>query len=362
VATRTQRCGGQSSQLATTTLPRLFSVVCRVRNSWRSRISTREGAVASEVSCPSSRRSARKANELSYSAAQCGQFPQVFTSAGEFKSPGVEIPIKPRDGKFFAIHFHFSHKFSNSRHSPASVLRAAFPVSPTITRVPGATWNAPVPIGHSSACGGPLRSSFLPTRKEPRFRETPAATTTPRSAPVRAALEFPPSAPVWRSSATVQAPLFLPRCSLLRAKTRAANRSRCFITRFRAISIKKRSQRAACRVVFFRLAYQCHENVLHNFPRLAPGMARHAQRKTIDLRLIAPVKLREGFFIAPGRGAFSRTSSLSCSSMCISPDVDACLIQLFPGGAEKVPGADVCCLARPVCASGSTLNQTPSKG
>jgi hypothetical protein len=30
-------------------------------------------------------------------------------------------------------------------------------------------------------------------------------------------------------------------------------------------------------------------------------MARHAQRETIYLRLIAPVKLREGFFIAPGR-------------------------------------------------------------
>jgi bifunctional N-acetylglucosamine-1-phosphate-uridyltransferase/glucosamine-1-phosphate-acetyltransferase GlmU-like protein len=30
-------------------------------------------------------------------------------------------------------------------------------------------------------------------------------------------------------------------------------------------------------------------------------MPSHAQRKTIDLRLIAPVKLRESFFIAPGR-------------------------------------------------------------
>jgi len=44
--------------------------------------------------------------------------PQVFTSAGEFKSPGVEIPIQPRDGKFFAIHFHFSHKFSASGIRP----------------------------------------------------------------------------------------------------------------------------------------------------------------------------------------------------------------------------------------------------
>jgi hypothetical protein len=30
-------------------------------------------------------------------------------------------------------------------------------------------------------------------------------------------------------------------------------------------------------------------------------VARHAQGKAIDLRLITPVKLREGFFIAPGR-------------------------------------------------------------
>src|SRR5258708_13795446 len=68
----------------------------------------------------------------------------------------------------------------NSRHSPASVFRAALPVSPTITRVPGATWNAPCRLD-IPAPARPLRSSFLPTRKEPRFRETPAPPTPPRT-------------------------------------------------------------------------------------------------------------------------------------------------------------------------------------
>src|SRR5882757_4857848 len=146
-------------------------------------------------------------------------------SAGVHERRRIQVPRR-RDSdpaprwQILRNSFSLLPQILNSRHSPASVLRAAFPVSPTITRVPGATWNAPCRLD-IPAPTRPLRSSFLPTRKEPRFRETTAATTTPRSAPVRAALEFPPSAPVCVRRPR-PAPLLLPRCSLLRAKTRAA--------------------------------------------------------------------------------------------------------------------------------------------
>jgi len=47
-------------------------------------------------------------------------------------------------------------------------------------------------------------------------------------------------------------------------------------------------------------------------------MTRHAQRKTVDLRLVAPVKLREGFFIALGRALQQDVVSLLCLDLRFS--------------------------------------------
>jgi hypothetical protein len=41
-------------------------------------------------------------------------------------------------------------------------------------------------------------------------------------------------------------------------------------------------------------------------------MTRHAERKTVDLRLVAPVKLREGIFIAPSRALQQDVVSFLC--------------------------------------------------
>jgi len=41
-------------------------------------------------------------------------------------------------------------------------------------------------------------------------------------------------------------------------------------------------------------------------------VASHAQRETVDLRLVAPVELRESFFIAPSRALQQDVVSFLC--------------------------------------------------
>ena len=53
-------------------------------------------------------------------------------------------------------------------------------------------------------------------------------------------------------------------------------------------------------VIFFRLAHEGHEDVLDDFFG-GPGVAGHAQGKTIDSSLMAAIKGGEGLFI-PFRG------------------------------------------------------------
>jgi len=65
------------------------------------------------------------------------------------------------------------------------------------------------------------------------------------------------------------------------------------------------------------------KHILYNLFR-CPSLPRHAQRESVNLGLVAPVELRESFFIALAE-RFSRTSSLSCASMCVSPDVTPAL-------------------------------------
>src|SRR5207253_7329159 len=53
-------------------------------------------------------------------------------------------------------------------------------------------------------------------------------------------------------------------------------------------SIQEGSERSPRGVVLFRIAHQSHEHVLHTLFR-CPGVACHAQRKTVHGRLVPPV-------------------------------------------------------------------------
>ena len=65
-------------------------------------------------------------------------------------------------------------------------------------------------------------------------------------------------------------------------------------------AVEIRGEGSALRVVFLRLAHEGHEDVLHDFFG-GPGVAGHAQGKTIDSCLMAAIEGGEGIFI-PFRG------------------------------------------------------------
>src|SRR5437899_3172095 len=60
---------------------------------------------------------------------------------------------------------------------------------------------------------------------------------------------------------------------------------------------EERRHRAALRVIFFRLAHQSHEHVLHNLLG-GPGASGHAQRKAKKGRLVPPVKRGKSVLVA----------------------------------------------------------------
>ena len=65
-------------------------------------------------------------------------------------------------------------------------------------------------------------------------------------------------------------------------------------------AVEVSGERSALRIVLFRLAHKGHEDVLHDLFG-GPGVAGHAQGKTIDSCLMAAIEGGEGIFI-PFRG------------------------------------------------------------
>src|SRR6266446_3197105 len=288
-----------SAHAAITALRRTLNVTCWVRNSCSKRISTRAGVCAMAVSSANARSSTPAACQESCSAAHreqvlaCSRAATRSTSLSE-SSRSAPNPIasnsshviccflcitqnhsacRGRAPRHPAKHFQFRHQQSSSAMQPGTnrANRASghlrgfliahffqFAHHHGFAKFHGQFLN----------CGSHLPQAFAffrPNRRRGRVLQNNSA--------ARAVLVF-----FFQRN--------FPRQTLQMFHHPVARHS-----------VKKGSKRSARRVIFFRIAHQSHEYVLHNFFR-GPSISRHAQCEAIHGRLVPPVEERESFLIA----------------------------------------------------------------
>src|SRR6266404_5409721 len=290
-----------SVHAATTAVRRTFNVTCRVRNSWRKRISTRGGACAMAVSSANARSSTPAACQESCNAAQREQDPACSIAAARSAALNDALrsasnPIasnsshviscficitqnpSPRNARALrhaAKYFQFGHQQGatavqprTNRANRASRHLRGFPVTHFFQLTKH--YSFAKLLGHFLTRGHhwpPAFALFCPNRRRQRVVQNNAG--------ARAVLVF-----------------FLARNFPLQT-------FQVFHHAIARHSIKKGPERSARGVIFFRITHQGHEHVLHNL-FCGPGISRHAQGKAIHGRLVPPVDEGESFLIAFG--------------------------------------------------------------
>src|SRR5712664_485695 len=290
-----------SAHAATTAARRTFNVTCRVRNSWRKRISTRAGACAMVVSSANARSSTPAACQESCNAAQREQVPACSFAAA--RSAALNDASRSASNPIA----------SNSSHVISCFLCITQNPSPRNARAPGHAAKY-FQLGHQQCATamqprtnsanrasrhlrGFLVTHFFQLTKHYRFAKLHGQFLDRGPHLSQAFTFFRPNR--WRqrnlqnNSAACAVLVFFFERNFPRQPFQVFHHA---VARH---SIKKGPERSARGVIFFRITHQGHEHVLHNFFG-GPGISRHTQGEAIRGRLVPPVDERESFLIAPG--------------------------------------------------------------
>src|SRR5208337_1615970 len=311
----TTTAAAASVQPAYTAARRAFTVLCRVWNSCRSRISTRAGASASCVSVPTACKSARKVCQFSCNAAQraherrcsraalsTGSSPCIVSRSSPASSNSSHViaasPAKLSPARARALRCVPQHLQLRQQERPPAV-------QPRTNR---AHWTIQQPRRF-------VVTQFFQPAQHHRFAKLHGQLQ------YRCANLFPPLAnfrPLDRRHrlkclASLPYDIFheffvqpFPRRPL-----------QMFHHAIARNAIQKRPQRTPLRIELFRLSNQGHENVLHNFLG-RPNVSRHPQGKAIKRGLMAAIQLRKGLFIALRRAAQQYVVPFLCLDVHLS--------------------------------------------
>src|SRR5712664_600111 len=290
-----------SAHAATTAARRTFNVTCRVRNSWRKRISTRAGVCAMAVSSANERSSTPAACQESCNAAHrkhalaCSRAATRSTSLNE-ASRSASNPMA-----------------SKSSHVISGFLCTAQSPSSSRARAPRRVAKH-FQFGHQQS----------PPAMQPRADRANRASSHLRRFLVTHFFQLAQHHGFAKLRGQFQhgSPHLLPAFAFFRPHCRRGRvlqynpgAAAVFVFYFERYfprqtfqvfhhpvarhSVKKSSKRSARGVILFRITHQGHEYVLHNLFR-GPGVSRHAQRKAVHGRLVPPVEDRKCFLIALG--------------------------------------------------------------
>src|SRR6266446_1163062 len=297
----TNTAAAASAHAAITAVRRTFNVTCRVRNSWRKRISTRAGACAMAVSSANAPSSTPAACQESCNAAQREQVPACSFAAA--RSAALNDASRSPSNPIA----------SNSSHVISCFLCITQNPSPPNARAPRHAAKY-FQFGHQQGA----------TAMQPRTNRANRASRHLRSFLVTHFFQFTQH---YRFAKLHRQFLdrgpHLPQAFTFFRPNRRRQRVLQYNSGARAVlvfflernfpwqtfqvfhhavarhSIKKGPERSARGVIFFRITHQGHEHVLYNFFG-GPGISRHTQGEAIRGRLVPPVDERESFLIAPG--------------------------------------------------------------
>src|SRR5882762_4657999 len=297
----TNTAAAASAHAAITAVRRTFNVTCRVRNSWRKRISTRAGACAMAVSSANAPSSTPAACQESCNAAQREQVPACSIAAA--RSAALNDALRSASNPIASNSSHVISCFICITQNPsprnARALRHAAKYFQS-GHQQGATAVQPRTNSANRASRhlrGFLVTHFFQLTKHYSFAKLHGQFLNRGPHLPQAFAFFCPNRRRQRvlqnnSGARSVLVFFFERNFPWQT-------FQVFHHAIARHSIKKGPERSARGVIFFRITHQGHEHVLHNL-FCGPRISGHAQGKAIHGRLVSPVDEGESFLIAFG--------------------------------------------------------------